>query len=1197
MNSPPRLHVHEEPEGNDRDGPDPISAHPGLWTEKLEQLAIYLVGAAATSASVQGRLPALKAELLAMESDAASTPLAGALRRLVLLTEVGECLPTEDDRSLDSFVDFMLEAMGRLGQGLLNRAQDEDRAGASLVQECEWIRQHSDSQWGQYLDLLVATDASSGFAESPTQSRPTDADPWLLEDLDPSQSFNDPEIEDLEQQSAPEPSSKDDAVRLSRLLQLLGLPATATPPEQSAAPHTSSTQRDEAEPRDLNTLSELSRTKAGTPESSQQDHGFARPRDESRLESELVIDPSLRDDFLFECEELCERIQDQLDRLSSGLPHEEALRELRRVLHTFKGAAGSVGLADLAALIHELESQIEVSQGPVTKSLLDSLHESMLHFETLLTAIRRGEPPPRSPDRLWNRLAAIGTEDEDSSSAHQAEPSPEASENPERQAFPPGESDFVSSGSTANAVNEPILESQIVTTPNLGVQAFAPTAEADGSIRVTSEQIEVMMDLVAELLMRRGFLEAQAGEMRMLSDSARICRNRMHADIDRLRDLTFEPLGKGGTGRQLTSSVPVLEPLAVEQGVGESSSFGGGLGATARRGPGVGELEGIVRRLSEQAEDVAVLAEHTRGSVIPLADDGDALARLSHKLWETLQSIRIVPIRGLLQRLVRVARETARFENRQIDVSLVGEETGVDRLVMDKAYELLLHIVRNAVGHGIETTDERRRAGKSPVGRVTLEARREGNTIVIKVQDDGRGLDYSAIETKAKTLGLIARDANPTTEQLNAIVFMSGFSTRASANAISGRGVGMDVVAQGVSKLQGSVSLNSLPGEGTTLTLRLPARHALEKAMVVRIDGQPFALPISTIESVQNFDPVEETTVHGRPAVRVRDRCIPLLAARQALALEFGSTPPSLDPKLLIVESEGAPLAILVDAIEGPRELVIKPLSALLAGHPGLSGTGLTVTGEVIFMLDPSSLVRRLNALGTWKPRTDSRSPRTLSRTILVVDDSLSVRRVAARHLRRLGLVVEEVSNGVEALRKLRDRPYRLVLTDLEMPRMDGFELLSELKRSGVLERTPVVVASTRIDPETRQRVLHLGASSYVTKPIEAEDWKTVIEPLLQLEDRTSGVIEHQSPVRSTHPPFSTPEGGPRSPAESAKAARCGPMISATASNPGTGGSADPRNDTPSDSSTARRSNRDRSAVPDDSMAASASINADRRHT
>jgi chemotaxis protein histidine kinase CheA/CheY-like chemotaxis protein len=470
----------------------------------------------------------------------------------------------------------------------------------------------------------------------------------------------------------------------------------------------------------------------------------------------------------------------------------------------------------------------------------------------------------------------------------------------------------------------------------------------------------------------------------------------------------------------------------------------------------------------------------------------------------------------LFQRLARVLHDAARVEERQVEVVMKGEETGVDRAVQDKAFEPLLHVMRNAVAHGIESPADRIRAGKPATGCVTVEARREGNTLVVVVRDDGKGLDDLAIADKARQLGWLRPDERPSRERLHAFLFQPGFSTKSQANAISGRGVGMDVVAREVEHLRGTVELASQPGSGTQLTLRLPARLALESALIVRVGGQPLAIPASQVEHAQPFEPrissTDEPHEVGRAnlapsssadlSMTYRDRAVPVVFAREMLGIgHFSSV---VCPKLVLVRAGNRLIGLVVDTIEGAEDLVIKPLSALLAGHPLVCGTSLSINGEVISVLHPSGLERWLNqrmASGASMDETSAPDPSGViaeePMAVLVVDDSISVRRGMARQLRSLGLKVREASDGLEALGRLRDARYGLVLTDLEMPKLDGFALLAEIKRFPSLSTIPVIVASTRCDPETRRRLLELGAHALLSKPVDPGELAQVVEPLL----------------------------------------------------------------------------------------------------
>jgi chemotaxis protein histidine kinase CheA len=772
------------------------------------------------------------------------------------------------------------------------------------------------------------------------------------------------------------------------------------------------------------------------------------------LPRRIDLDPEIRDAFLADTTDLFERIGPLVLGLPRAADPRDSLRELRRCFHTLKGAAGSVGFPDVATLVHTLEETLTEAIIPVPDSLIDDLHRTLSYLDGLLGLLRGTGVNTAANDHALPQPSRAEPEHQDGS-----QPSRFGAHVPARAPAPISE--------PASRPQETAASEQA----SSGSPAGGSAAPNDGPIRVPASRFEELMDMVSELIARRRLWSAQAGSMKIITAMVRTSRTRMLSCLDKLHEA-----GLGRTDRQPTS----------------------GLGSDIPR-----EL----RRLSELADDLAVLAETAQAAYDPLADHGDAMGRLTLQLWDSLHAIRVVAIRGLFQRLAPVAHHAARVEGRQVEVVMAGEETGLDRAVQDKAFEPLLHVVRNAVGHGIETPAERAAAGKPATGKIMLEARREGNTLVISVQDDGRGLNHEAIAAKARKLGLIGPDENPGPERLNNLIFHSGFSTRGEANAISGRGVGMDVVAREVGSLKGTIELQTERGRGTRLTVRLPARLALETTMIVRVDGQAFALPVAQIESAQQLDaealcppPEGESDKQSGTFVTFRDHRLPVISAREMLGI--ARTPAPAWPKLLVVRCESALIGLAVDAIEGTEELVIKSLGSLLTGHPVISGTSLSMSGEVISILNPSGLGRWVGEGLSLAPSVTMPGTETASRSgpaVLVVDDSISVRRVVARHLRTMGLDVDEVSDGLEALGRLRARPYGLVVTDLEMPRLDGFELVAEMQRIAPLASIPVIVASTKVDEETQRRVLALGARAFLAKPVDPAALASVASPLLEL--------------------------------------------------------------------------------------------------
>ena len=409
----------------------------------------------------------------------------------------------------------------------------------------------------------------------------------------------------------------------------------------------------------------------------------------------IDLDDEIREAFLADTSDLMERIEPLVLGLDRIADPGQSLRELGHASIRSR-ASGSVGLADLAALVHALEEHLEVSTGPVPASLIDVLLQTMGYLDGLIGLLRNRSARPTDGDQA------------NASGDHPADHAfSQASARVDTQASALGPTPAMGMGQGAPSGQEPASEAT----------SDGAAAAGDGPIRVPASRFDELMDLVSELITRRQLWTAQAGSLKSISTAVRNSRSRMLGCLDRLHE--------AGLGRENRS--PLHEP-------------------------GV-DLPGQLRRLGELADDLAVLAETAQTAALPLADHGDALGRLTLQLWDELQRIRIVSIRGLFQRLARVAQDAARVEGRQVDVQMLGEETGLDRAVQDKAFEPLLHVVRNAVGHGIEPAAARLAAGKPAVGRIGLEARREGNTLVIVVQDDGRGLDHEAIAAKARRLG------------------------------------------------------------------------------------------------------------------------------------------------------------------------------------------------------------------------------------------------------------------------------------------------------------------------------------------------------------------------------------------------------------------------------------------------------------
>lgn len=604
--------------------------------------------------------------------------------------------------------------------------------------------------------------------------------------------------------------------------------------------------------------------------------------------------------------------------------------------------------------------------------------------------------------------------------------------------------------------------------------AWPPTRISE-SIRVASAVVDELSDLISEGLAERFSWSTKTHGLTEFAPSLRSGFGSLEGALDRVRSLALEASGSPDQSSRRDELITALD------------------------------------RLEERARDIALQCQSLLGLGSSLCECVESAVRLTTRLGDSIQGLRVVPAAGLFQRLTRVAEDAARVEGREIVVVLTGGDTTIDRPLLERAYEPLLHVVRNAVSHGIEPPDERINAGKPRVGRVSLSASRLSHSVLLTVEDDGQGLDRAAILAKGRRLRLIGPDEIPTDNQLDALIFQPSFSTRDSANTVAGRGVGMDVVSREVGRLNGTVEIESTRGEGTKVTLRLPARLSLQHLIVFRIAGTAFALPLDAVSSVEIAQP---GGIVGRGFTR-QFRCHDELwqLADRGHALGIVNPDPPACPMLLLVRAAGARVALEIDGVVGAGEHAIKPLATILSGHPIVTGTSLTPAGEVIVTLNPCMIVSH----GGWGVGIESRKDESHKEpqppSILLVDDSVSVRRSVGRHLHLLGCRVIEASNGIEALACLRKEDFSLILTDLEMPRMAGLEFLAELQRSGVLSRVPVIVSSTRSDEETVARVMKSGATRFLAKPIDREILARTIQELF--EAFIPGEVRPRVPVKS----------------------------------------------------------------------------------
>ncbi len=783
-----------------------------------------------------------------------------------------------------------------------------------------------------------------------------------------------------------------------------------------------------AEPPDLTATQTAAELRAATSNS---------PDADPPLEGEL------RDAFLDDAERCVASLEDALLTLESQPEALSPLRQILRELHTLKGASGSVGLEGLASFIHDLEESLRKCEAANSAPDIESLLAGV-------DTIRRRVDEVRSPGQTASPEAGAPT----------AAPAPADSTPPAARA------------------NEPAPDAAPHPAPRPTPQPaprFEDTATEEETVRVRTSQLNRLMDLLSQLVMLRNRRGME------LADLEEIHHQLIHG-VSRLRVMGDEGISAQSFGRAVAGTVEETMPQ--------------------------------LSRINEITNDLFESAQRLRSCFRPVAEGNAAVSQFIRQFRQELVELQRTPVSGLFRRLRRSVRDAARLEGKQVELSWVGEETGIERSLQEKVYEPLLHIVRNCVSHGIESPEGRVACGKSAAGQIILAAHSGPDLLVIEVRDDGRGLDYDAIRRRALERGLLKADMAPSREELAQLIFQPGFSTREVTNELAGRGVGMDVVAATLDRLRGWIQVDSESERGTTIRLNIPLPSVIQHTMLLRSSGQLFALPMQFVHGAGG-------DAGGAAPIQLAELLAfssPTGTAANDPAISSRS---GQDGELLILdcgagsteESSGGVagirrVALWVDEIVGPEEVVVRPLPALLKQHPLCTGATLSGMGETVLVLDAHGLA----ALGVQHlfTRTSSSPPAAVDPEhrpsevdaaseesptgraaspprFLVTDDSVTARKRLARSLRRYDVEIVEASDGSEALELLRRQPFAAVFSDLEMPNVDGLDLLAELKGRERTQQIPVVIVSSRTEDEFQSRARELGADGYLGKPIDDE--------------------------------------------------------------------------------------------------------------
>lgn len=560
---------------------------------------------------------------------------------------------------------------------------------------------------------------------------------------------------------------------------------------------------------------------------------------------------------------------------------------------------------------------------------------------------------------------------------------------------------------------------------------------------------------------------------------------------------------RGGSEESVRIATDKLDALMA--GVGEL--LVGNIGAERR----VADVRALEERLDEwesalsklrrhsrrrQADDGATaLLEETaarlhgaRGELTELRRlleaDARRTAQITTNLQDDVRQTRMLPVASVFETFPRMVRDLARESGKDVALSISGGDTEVDRAVLEQIKDPIMHLLRNSVDHGIEAPEVRAQAGK-PAAAIVLSAQHRGDMLLISVADDGGGIDVEAVRARAVERGLItpAAAAELTERQAIELIFRSGLSTSAIVSDLSGRGVGLDVVREAVERLHGSVEVESRLGTGTTFSLTLPLSISTMHCLLIEAGGQTFALPVSAVERVMRAGPQEIGRAEGRDCVTLNARPVILAGLADALGLDAaaGAPDPASKRPLIVLGARERHAAFLVDRVTRTHEVVVKSLPDPLLRVRHLAGATILGTGQVAMLLNPTDLLALVEH-DDVPAQALAESAQALAPTILVVEDSITTRTLEKNILEAAGYRVRLAGDGAEALRLLHSDGCDLVVTDVEMPVMDGLELTSTIRTDARHRDLPVVLVTSRDAREDRERGIQAGADAYIVK-------------------------------------------------------------------------------------------------------------------
>ncbi|HET9284113.1 MAG TPA: response regulator [Candidatus Angelobacter sp.] len=848
--------------------------------------------------------------------------------------------------------------------------------------------------------------------------------------------------------------------------------------------------------------------------------------------------------FVPEAEEHLQVVTSCLLSLETN-PSSEQIHRLLRAMHTVKGSAAQVGLHRISHVAHRAEDLIgRLREGELRPSAeiidicldaVDTLKKFLYHQWPDEAAMQS------SVQGLFARISRLAPAEKEleQEAASVAQAEPVAAEKPattgpsyrhqevhlveepaalaEPVALAPPATQPVEATLPPVAVAEKKPENKFEKLDKLAEEEFLRKEPASmpqsKSVRIALERLDRMMNAVGELVINRTRMLGRVAELERLADVLNFSKGRMQDKVAEFQEkYEFSRI----------HSVPTPKPadnFPLRSGYSSySHTFDHSLAEFSElEMDRYDDFNILSRSLTEISADITEVLTQLDGFVRRVDGDIDEFTKLAHRLQDEITQARMVPIGNLYTRLSRTVRDAAKAVNKKVELTLAGAETELDNNIIQQISDPLIHLVRNAVAHGLERDEERYEQGKSDSGNVAVRAYHRGNHIYIEVEDDGRGIDYEKVRKTAIENGMISADAELNERELLDLLFQPGFSTAPRKTELAGRGVGLDVVKANLAQLNGEIEIETQKGFGTRFTLKVPLTLIISQALFVRCGTSMFALPLAFVEEIRRLRITEIEEVSGKLLTKVRDVVTEIVRLDSALGLE------PIQPingyfRMVIANVAGRQVGIVVEDVVRKDEIVIKSLGEFLRNLKMFPGATIAPDGSLILLIDVNRLVAgeaiehrplmtSANAARIFAPGAEAVAHGAIpqeamdfvpqEKLVVLVDDSISVRKFVGRMLEKAGYRVKLAADGLEALEIVTQTRCDLVVTDLEMPRTNGYELLSHLRQDAQTRGIPVMVVTSRAGAKHRERAMKEGAAAFLTKPVQEDQFIAAVGDLI----------------------------------------------------------------------------------------------------